>query len=187
MIRSRPVTGRIVLFHKPPHGHSPLNRDGKRSCSNQSNKCARRESEPRMLGASISLNHKTALDIVNLYRTRVRTEQSFRVLKSHPLGFSFEDSQTQTAARLQILVLIHVLALLVLWIAGIIADQNHLRPAFESNGRRIRSTISIITLGWLALTEHAVRLRYDDFVNALLLPPPLPHFPSDLHGEKSQI
>ena len=117
----------------------------------------------------------------------MRIEQSFRTLKSHQFGFSFEDSQTQAAVRLQMLVLIHALAMLVLWIAGRVADQNHLRPAFESNARRTRTTISIITLGWLALTEHAVRLSHDNFFNALSAPPPPPDFPSHLHRKMSEI
>lgn len=54
------------------------------------------------------------------------------------------------------LILIHALALLVLWIVGLIADRRTLRPAYEFNARRSRTTLSIITLGWLALTQQAV-------------------------------
>lgn len=103
----------------------------------------------------------------------MRIEQSFRTLKSHQFGFSFEDTQSQTAERLLMLILVHALPLLVLWIAGRIADRRALRPSYESNARRTRTTISIITLGWLALTEHVVRLTIADFIPQIGPPIPL--------------
>ena len=174
MIRSRPVTGRMVLYRKSPQGRQKITRHGRRAQSKQSEQCARREREPWLLCASASLERKTALDLVNIYRTRMRIEQSFRTLKSHQFGFSFEDTQSQTAGRLQMLILIHALALLVLWIAGLIADRRALRPAYESNARRSRTTISIITLGWLALTEQAIHLTARDFTQAIGPPTDIP-------------
>lgn len=173
MIRSRPVAGRMVLYRKPPQGRQKITRHGQRAPSKHSEVCARREREPWLLCASGSLEHKTALDLVNIYRTRMRIEQSFRTLKSHQFGFSFEDTQSQSASRLQMLILIHALALFVLWIAGQIADRRALRPAYESNARRSRTTISIITLGWLALTEQAVQLTASDFMQSIHPPPDL--------------
>lgn len=173
LVRSRPVTGRLCLYHRPPQGRSRKSRTGRPR--NGREKCAAREREPWLLAASCSLDGQTTpLDLVNLYRTRMRIEQSFRTLKSHQYGFSFKDSQSHGAPRLQMLLAIHALARFVLWIAGRIADQQHLRPEFEANARRSRTTISIITLGWLALTEQAIRINYDAFVRACREPPPLP-------------
>lgn len=174
LIKSRPVSGRLCLYRKTPKGRSAQTHTGRRARNSHSEKCAAREREPWLLAASCSLDGQTTpLDIVNLYRTRMRIEQSFRTLKSHQFGFSFKDSQSDGAPRLQMLLLIHALALFLLWIAGRIADQQSLRPQYESNARRSRTTISIITLGWLALSEQAIRFTYDGFIRACQAPPPL--------------
>ncbi|MBB1628609.1 hypothetical protein A9974_25545 [Achromobacter sp. UMC71] len=62
-------------------------------------------------------------------------ECTFRSLKSHQFGFSFEDSQSAGAARLQVLLLIHALATFLLWLVGKLAEREKLRPPYESNNR----------------------------------------------------
>ena len=93
---------------------------------------------------------------------------------------------TSNRPLIGMLLVIHAPALLVLWSAGRIADQQNLRPAFESNARRSRTTISIVTLGWLALNEHAIRLTYDAFVRACEEPPPLLLQPVPTQRTKNQ-
>lgn len=163
MIRARPVTGRFVLYRKPRRGPQHVTCRGQRARSRHSEVCANREREPWLLCASPSLASKSARDVVGIYHARMRIEQSFRTLKSHQFGFAFEDTQSQTAPRLQMLLLIHALALLVLWVAGLQAECYHLRPHYEANARQSPSTISLVTLGWLALTEQALHLTASGF------------------------
>lgn len=163
MIRSQPVHGRMVLYRQSPRGRQKLTCRGLRARGRHSEVCAQREREPWLLCASISLADKSARELVSLYRQRMRIEQSFRTLKSHQFGFSFEDTQSQTAERLQMLLLVQALALFVLWIAGVRAERQALRPAYESNVRHTHPTISLITLGWLVLAEQALQLRLEDF------------------------
>jgi hypothetical protein len=162
MIQSQPVSGRMVLYRKAPQGRQQVNRRGQRTRRKHSEVCAQRKREPWLLCASVSLAELSARELVRLYGQRMRIEQSFRALKSHQFGFSFEDTQSQMAGRLQML-LVQALALFVLWIAGVAAERQALRPAYESNARRTHPAISLITLGWLVLAEQALRLRLDDF------------------------
>lgn len=162
MILSQPVIGRLVLYRKVAQGRQRVNRRGQRARAKHSEVCAQREREPWLLCASPSLADKSARELVRLYGQRMRIEQSFRTLKSHQFGFSFEDTQSQTAERLQMLLLIQALALFVLWCTGILAERQALRPRYESNARRTHPTISIVTLGWLVLAEQAVQLRLCD-------------------------
>ena len=85
-------------------------------------------------------------------------ECTFRSLKSHQFGFSFEDSQSAGAARLQILLLIHALVTFLLWLVGKLAESRKLRPAYESNNRKDRRTISLLTLGAMVYAERVLVL-----------------------------
>ncbi|WP_183007080.1 transposase [Achromobacter sp. UMC71] len=106
-----------------------------RKRSSHSEVCARRESEQWLLCASLSLIETTAREVVEIYRKRMSIECTFRSLKSHQFGFSFEDSQSAGAARLQVLLLIHALATFLLWLVGKLAEREKLRPPYESNNR----------------------------------------------------
>jgi hypothetical protein len=175
LARSRPVDCALALYHKPPQGRSSKTVNGTRRRSRLSLKCARREKEPWLLAASLSLSDRTALEIVNLYRTRMRIEQSFRTLKSHQFGFGFEDSRSRTAGRIAVLLLINALAVYLAWIAGNLAEQENLQSRFRSNGNRKRRTISVITLGWMVLVDDCIRLLHSELEEAMRLlsePPP---------------
>ena len=106
---------------------------------------ARRAHEPWLLAVSCSLGTLTPAEIVRLYAQRMQIEQAFRDLKSHRFGCAFEDTLTRKPQRLEILLLIHALASLLAWIAGLAAVsgyQPHVEAAFYSRHH------SIIWLGW---------------------------------------
>ena len=172
--RNRPVIGQLVLYRKPAQGRHNINRYGRPARSRVSRKNADREREPWLIAASPSLSDKTALELINLYRVRMRIEHSFRTLKSHQFGFAFEDSQSRTPERMAALLLIHALALLLAWIAGWAAQRVGLQQRLRSNITEPAS-LSIITLGWMALTMLRLRLSTRDFISALSSPlgPPL--------------
>jgi hypothetical protein len=83
---------------------------------------------------------------------------NFRSLKSHQFEFAFEDSQSAGATRLQILLLIHALATFLMWLVGKLAENRKLRPAYESNNRKDRPTISLLTLGAMIYAERTLAL-----------------------------
>jgi hypothetical protein len=176
MVRARPVACALFLYHRPPKGRSSKTLCGRRRRSRLSNKCADREREPWLLAASLSLTDRSALEIVNVYRTRMRIEQTFRVLKSHQFGFGFEDSRSRTAGRIAVLLLVNALAVFLAWIAGCLAHRRNLELQFQSHGNRKRRTMSVVTLGWMALAEGGVRLAHSELIEALrmLSEPPLP-------------
>ena len=177
--RARPVIGRLCLYRKRPQGRHDINRYGRPAKGGTSRKNAKRESEPWLIAASPSLHDKTALDLVNLYKIRMRIEHSFRALKSHQFGFAFEDSQTRSGHRMAILLLIHALALLLAWIAGWAAQRKGLYAKLRSNITEPNG-LSIITLGQMALTMLRTRLSVSDFAAALHNP--LAHPPSPICG-----
>jgi len=175
--RANPVQVRLVLYRKPPKGRHDFTLAGKVRRSKLSRKNAAREREPWLVAASLSLSNRTAQDLINLYRVRMRIEHSFRTLKSHQFGFSFEDSQTRHPDRIASLLIIHALALFLAWIAGWAAQRVGLYQQLKSNANnRQPKTLSIVTLGCLALSLLRMHLTTRDFVAALATPlasPPL--------------
>jgi hypothetical protein len=172
--RANPITGRLSLYHKPPKGRHHITHYGAAARGSTSRKNASREREPWLIAAAVSLEAHTALDFINLYRVRMRIEHGFRTLKSHQFGFALEDSQSRSAERLAVLLLIHALALFLAWIAGWAAQRTGLHQQLKSNVDRQHRNFSIVTLGWMALVMIGLHLSVGDVTAALQAPPPLP-------------
>lgn len=184
IVRARPVDCALVLYHRPAQGRSSKTVHGQRRRSKLSNQCADREREAWLLAASLSLSDRSALEIVNIYRTRMRIEQTFRVLKSHQFGFGFEDSRSWIAKRIGVLLLINALAVFLAWMAGNLAHRRNLELQFQSHGNRKRPTMSVVTLGWMALADGVITLARSELEEALrILAEPPPQWSSPLTPE----
>jgi hypothetical protein len=78
----------------------------------------------------------------------MQIEQGFRDLKSHRYGCAFEDTLTREARRLEMLLLIHMLASLAAWLVGLAATANvRARVCLPSLSKRY----SVLWLGWACL------------------------------------
>jgi hypothetical protein len=160
LAKRNPLDCRLVLVRRPKRARVQLTRFGKRAQSAHSLAMRTRAKEPWLLAASRSLNDLSAAAIVALYAKRMQIEQSFRDLKSHRYGCAFEDTLTRTAQRLEMLLLIHMLASLAAWLVGLAATANALaRVCIPSLVKRY----SVLWIGWACLREG----------RALALPPPV--------------
>jgi hypothetical protein len=112
-----------------------------------------RQSERHRLGARepwllvTSMNDDAARRIVNIYKTRMQTEETFRDLKSHRFGWSFDESRTTQPKRIETLLLIASVAAIALLLAGIAAEQMKLHWKMQANTVRNRRVLSLLTLG----------------------------------------
>jgi hypothetical protein len=147
---------RLTLVRRRARGRIDLTRYGKRAQGGYSRKIARREREPWLLAASVSLAGLSGAEIVALYTKRMQIEQSFRDLKSHRYGAAFEDTLTRDPRRLELLLLIHMLATLAAWLEGlaVITALIIAQPAIAAQ----RSRHSAVWLGWESLRRHGTRL-----------------------------
>lgn len=145
---SNRIDCRFVLVRRRKRGRIELNRFGKRARSHRSRKMAARAKEPWLLAASCSLNALSAAAIVGLYAKRMQIEQSFRDLKSHRYGCAFEDSLTRSAPRLEMLLLIHMLASLAAWLAALAAPASAWAHVCLGS---LSKRYSLLTIGWACL------------------------------------
>lgn len=156
LTKTKRLVCRLALVRRPARGRRDLTRHGQRARSAYSRKIAQREREPWLLAASVSLAELSAAEIVALYAKRMQIEQSFRDLKSHRYGAAFEDTLTRDPRRLEMLLLIHMLATLAAWLEGLAVVTASLieKPALAI--RRVRH--SAVWLGWESLRRHGTRL-----------------------------
>jgi Transposase DDE domain len=148
LAETNPLNCHLVLVRRPKRGRVELTHYGTRARNARSLAMAARAKEPWLLAVSSSLNHLSAAAIVKLYAQRMQIEQGFRDLKSHRYGCAFEDTLTREARRLEMLLLIHMLASLAAWLVGLAAAANVLaRVCIPSLSRRY----SVLWVGWACL------------------------------------
>jgi hypothetical protein len=148
LARSDPLSCRLVLVRRRGLGRVELTCSGKRARSGHSRKMAARAKEPWLLAVSHSLSAMSPALIVSLYAKRMQIEQSFRDLKSHRYGCAFEDTLTRSGQRLEMLLLIHMLASLAAWLVAIATTANTVaRVCTPSLAKRY----SLLWIGWACL------------------------------------
>ena len=172
-VRSNPILCRLVLVKRHRQGRHRLGRLGKVARSRHSLKNARSQHEPWLLAVCPGLAHLSAEAVVAVYAQRMQIEEAFRDLKSDRFGLGFSSSRSTRKDRLSVLLLIASLASFVLRLIGEAGKARKLDLQFQSNTRRIRPVLSVISLA-LQLVHHGLaafsprelnaalaRLRYD--------------------------
>lgn len=122
------------------------------------------------------LDHLSAQAVVAVYAQRMQIEESFRDLKSERFGLGFSANRSTQKDRLGVLLLVGCLASFLLRLIGEVGKAKQLDLQFQSNTRRLRPVLSVITLA-LQLVQHGMaafpprelgaaleRLRYDYLV-----------------------
>ena len=152
LTESNPLACRLVLIARVARGRIDRTRYGTRARGGHSRKMARSATEPWLLAVSLSLSDLPATAIVARYARRMQIEQSFRDLKSHRYGCAFEDTLTREPRRLEMLLLIHMLASLLAWLVGVTATLKRVAsvcmPALKKN-------YSFLWIGWAVLRHCA--------------------------------
>jgi hypothetical protein len=172
-VRNHPMLCRMVLVKHADQKRHKKSRLGKRVHSSRSLKNARAQREPWLLAASPELDHLSAQAVVSVYAQRMQIEESFRDLKSEHFGLGFSAGRSKQRNRLGVLLLIACLASFVLRLIGEVGKAKQLEFKFQSNTRRSRPVLSVISLA-LQLVQHGMaafpprefrdvlaRLRYD--------------------------
>jgi hypothetical protein len=172
-VHNHPVPCRLVLIKRIKQGRHKKGKFGKRLHSKQSLKSARGQREPWLLAVSPRLDHLSAQAVVAVYAQRMQIEESFRDLKSERFGLGFSANRSTQKDRLGVLLLVGCLASFVLRLIGEVGKAKQMEFQFQSNTRRSRPVLSVITLA-LQLVQHGMaafpprelgaaleRLRYD--------------------------
>lgn len=108
---------------------------------------SRANKEPWLLATSLGGKSKKANSIIYRYRQRMRIEHEFRDTKDVQWGIGLAYSRTKDIERLQLLLLIGHLAMFVLWITGLAAEQKKMHYGYQANTIRTHRVLSLVYLG----------------------------------------
>ncbi|MFC0711800.1 IS4 family transposase, partial [Azorhizophilus paspali] len=106
-----------------------------------------RESEPWLLASNLPEAQWNAARVVAIYKWRMQVEEGLRDLKSHRLGFGLELHRSRCPRRIEILLLIAVLANYALCLLGLQAREAEHERCFQSNSLKCKHVLSLWRLG----------------------------------------
>ena len=166
LTRNHPFPCQMVIYKAKPKGRVRKNLAGERTQSKHSKVNAKREREPWLLATSLPVTSKMAKKVVKLYRTRMQIEEAFRDTKSVYFGLGLALNKTQCSKRLQILLLIGMLATWVLWILGSIAKATNQHRQYQANTVTKRNVLSVIFLGIRVANDRRFNMTNGDILRA---------------------
>lgn len=105
---------------------------------------AKAANEPWFLASSLKRMPDT---IIKLYFYRMEIEEGFRDLKSSQFGFSFEKAHSSKIRRIQVLLMIAMLAAYILFFIGWAAEIKKWHYQFQANTIKNRRVLSLFYLG----------------------------------------
>ncbi|ALU44945.1 IS4 family transposase [Pseudoalteromonas rubra] len=103
--------------------------------------------EPWLLATNLPADLFKPKRVVSLYAKRMQIEESFRDLKSPQYGMGLRHSKSRCPNRLDILLLLSLLATIILWWIGLYAQHSNWQRKFQANTIRERAVLSTVRLG----------------------------------------
>jgi Transposase DDE domain len=151
--QKHPVEYRVILGRKPkPKPKRRRSRRGGRVSkpvphTGTERNQRKRALDPWLLCTSLLLLEKE--QVVGIYKRRMEIDEGFRDIKSHQWGWSFEDTKSQQAKRLQVLLLVAALGSYGVVMVGLAAEQQQLQYRYQANTTKTRRVLSLFHLGKL--------------------------------------
>ncbi len=158
LAKANPIACHFYLFRGTKKHRVRKNLRGRKIQSSVSLKHEKREREPWVVVSSLPVESYTPKQIISLYKKRMQIEEAFRDLKNTRNGFSLRHCRSFDAQRLNIALLIAAIAMLLLWIVGIMAKQQNQHVNFQANTVRRHAVLSIFTIGWQYLKRNGQKI-----------------------------
>ncbi|MCH8262554.1 MAG: IS4 family transposase [Proteobacteria bacterium] len=165
IVRYHPFRCHLYVYKQPSKGRHKVTKHGEKAQSRHSKKNARREDSPWLLVSSLGQDDISAKQVIQLYSTRMQIEEGFRDIKNHRTGFSLSDTRTRSPQRLANLLLVGMLATLVVWLMGRLAEEKQWHYQFQANTVKTHRVLSLFYLGCLLVvqgqfnfTQHELKL-----------------------------
>ncbi|MDP3559793.1 MAG: IS4 family transposase [Legionellaceae bacterium] len=137
----------------------------------QSLKHAKGAKEPWLLVSSLNEGSQVAEKVIKIYKMRMQIEEGFRDLKSTKYGFGFEHVSTQHIYRLHVFFLIAMIACILAWIIGWLAEKNNLQRQYQANSTKNRRVLSLFYLGYRIILRDKNKMKNTIIQSVIMLPP----------------
>lgn len=157
----------VVLYRKNYKGRKDKNWRGTPKLDSRSLKHAKGAREPWLLVSNLPKEIWFAERIVSLYVQRMSIEEGFRDTKNERFGLSLNFSGSQCPKRVEVLLMIAMLAQFALLIIGKMAYIKGYYKDFQANTIRTRRVLSYFFLGRELLGRPAYTFSIADLAFAL--------------------
>lgn len=164
---TNPLKTNLYRVKSKLKGRKSLNKSKQKRRGGHSKDYSKSGREAWVLATSLQHRANTAKKVVTIYKHRMQIEEGFRDLKSHKYGFSFEDSYSRSNKRIEILLLIAMLASLIAYIIGYIAESKNLQFQFQANSIKKHRVLSLFFLG-CQIVKKNIRILLCELEIALL-------------------
>ena len=164
--KSNVLSLNLCIFKSKKKGRKELNKSGRKRTDGTSLEYRKSANEPWLLVTSLPESYFLAKRVVKKYRTRMQIEESFRDLKSSRYGFGFENAYSQDIKRIEVLLLIAMLASFIAWLTGVVVERKKLHYGFQSNTTKNRRVLSLFFVGCQAI-KRKIRIRVSEFISAI--------------------
>lgn len=144
LTKGNPIKTHFYLIRTPKKYRVHLNKLKKKSHYKNDIEHAKSANEPWLLVSSLQ---QRRLLVFKIYTSRMTIEEGFRDLKSSHYGFSFEHAYSTKIARIQILLMIAMLASIIAYLIGAVAEKNNWHLKFQANTQKNRRVLSLFYLG----------------------------------------
>ena len=169
IVRYQPFRCNLYVYKQKNKGRHKKTVFGRQSQSRHSKKNASREDSPWLLASSLEQNKVSAKQVIKLYRTRMQIEEAFRDIKNHRTGFCLSDTRTRSAERLANLLLVGMLATLVVWLMGRLAEEKKWHYQYQANTVKTHRVLSLFYLGCLLIVQGQFNFTQREFQQAIKL------------------
>lgn len=147
LTKSNKIACNIVVHRGKVQGRINKTRGGTKAKNTYSKRIGRRQREPWILVTSLDSNNYSAKQVVALYKKRMQIEENFRDTKSTRYGFSLRYCMSKSEKRIQVLLMIALLASFACWLAAIGAQSKNLHFDYQANTEKNKTVLSAIYLG----------------------------------------
>ena len=163
LAKANPINCQMAVYKNKKKGRKDLVAKGDRSRkSKKSLSNAAREREPWLLATSLpSGKTNFARRIVKIYRSRMQIEESFRDLKT---GLNFNESNTRKKKRIEVLLLISIIAQYILFLLGMTVKLLNKHRQYQANSIKDRNVLSYQFIGQRAFKDKHLKLNENDFI-----------------------
>jgi hypothetical protein len=127
--------------------------------NSQSKKHSKANKEPWILVSNLPKNRQIAKNVIKIYAFRMQIEEGFRDLKSTKYGFGFEHVHTRHIYRLNVFLLIAMLATFLAWIMGWLAEKINLQTQYQSNSTQKKRVLSLFYLGYRIIVREKDKIK----------------------------
>jgi DDE family transposase len=151
-VRSNPLAAWVVLIRQPKKQRKAMTYAGKKRQAKKDQVHAKREKEPWLLVASLSLLGRPAKQIIKIYRTRMQIEEGFRDCKAAHYGLGLSQNKGMKENRRSILCLLAALATFLLWCIGTAGSKTEMAKHVRVNSSSKTEPYSAIFLAHLLIS-----------------------------------